>query len=411
MAPSSLDDLRARIEDISSAITRQRSALRDLEKAKSELQRHLNAILDPITRLPLEISSDIFLRCLPATPSPSHDVSPTTFLGVCHSWSDIALATPSLWAAFHVHRESSGDIHKVMELWFSRAHPRALSISLHGDLDPDVCDAVHENAQRVESLELYFPSSDELAQITTPFPCLKNLTVGPAISEEAVDQESYPDFYSEDGDECVAMLCASPNLVECTFEAINFRAVPDDLSISSHPSLRHLHFTSLSSVEILRYLTLPALESLWIPSLDISDGQFLDFLTRSSPLRCLRLTMPTFVCLVKSLDRLAPNLVELDLTWCDDSDFLDELIGYLSQALIPNLRSLTLRQIRPEPSQYESLVGLISGRQSRLRTVRLLWPYSQPIRSPDAGTIAALRELVAHGMEIHVGMPEDTNQL
>ncbi|KAJ7506845.1 hypothetical protein B0H11DRAFT_1659939, partial [Mycena galericulata] len=88
-----------RIDKLSSDIARQREILRNLENQKSAAPGELNTILDPMSRLPLEISSDIMLRCLPTTtmadPHP-HD-APMVFLNICRSWRNIALATPALW--------------------------------------------------------------------------------------------------------------------------------------------------------------------------------------------------------------------------------------------------------------------------------------------------------------------------
>ncbi|KAJ7482835.1 hypothetical protein B0H11DRAFT_1627770, partial [Mycena galericulata] len=75
------------IKEISSANTRQREVLRDL-----------NLIFDPMARLPVEISSDIFMRCLhtgPAPPDPRE--VPMILLRICHSWRNLALSIPSLW--------------------------------------------------------------------------------------------------------------------------------------------------------------------------------------------------------------------------------------------------------------------------------------------------------------------------
>ncbi|KAJ7120409.1 hypothetical protein C8R43DRAFT_853873, partial [Mycena crocata] len=55
------------------------------------------AIFDPVAKLPLELSSDIFLRCLPDDPAPNEAVAPMLLLRVCHAWSDIALSTALLW--------------------------------------------------------------------------------------------------------------------------------------------------------------------------------------------------------------------------------------------------------------------------------------------------------------------------
>ncbi|KAJ7490699.1 hypothetical protein FB451DRAFT_1513562, partial [Mycena latifolia] len=97
--------LRTRIEELSLAIEQQKQILRDLDRRKSDAQRDLNVILDsldPMARLPLEISSNIFTRCLPSIPQPNPSTAPMVFLNVSHLWSHIALSTPSLWTTIHV---------------------------------------------------------------------------------------------------------------------------------------------------------------------------------------------------------------------------------------------------------------------------------------------------------------------
>ncbi|KAJ7182885.1 hypothetical protein C8R43DRAFT_849959, partial [Mycena crocata] len=86
-----------RLEEISSAIEVHKQALRDLADSKHEVKGRLNAIRDPITRFPLDISSEIFLRCLPEFPTPHPALAPMVLLHVCRSWSQIALSTSSLW--------------------------------------------------------------------------------------------------------------------------------------------------------------------------------------------------------------------------------------------------------------------------------------------------------------------------
>ncbi|KAJ7181387.1 hypothetical protein C8R43DRAFT_870144, partial [Mycena crocata] len=98
---ASVTALRARIAEIASDIIRQQQVLWDLVKTKSDLENHLNTILDPVTRLPLEISSEIFMHGLPheSIPHARQNYAPMIYLTVCRSWRDIALATPSLWSA------------------------------------------------------------------------------------------------------------------------------------------------------------------------------------------------------------------------------------------------------------------------------------------------------------------------
>ncbi|KAJ7896270.1 hypothetical protein B0H14DRAFT_2258863, partial [Mycena olivaceomarginata] len=80
----------------------QRELLRKLERDKSLAQRQINAVLDPMARLPFEISSEIFLKTLDPFPEPKALHAPMLLLNICYSWSDIALSTPALWAAFNI---------------------------------------------------------------------------------------------------------------------------------------------------------------------------------------------------------------------------------------------------------------------------------------------------------------------
>ncbi|KAJ7657495.1 hypothetical protein B0H17DRAFT_1213535 [Mycena rosella] len=92
----SVQELQARIDVVSADIDRQKQLLKKLERSKSALQRQLNAVRDPVSRLPLEISSEIFIHCLPSTsnPQPGAREIPMLFLNICNAWSDIALSNP-----------------------------------------------------------------------------------------------------------------------------------------------------------------------------------------------------------------------------------------------------------------------------------------------------------------------------
>ncbi|KAJ7896274.1 hypothetical protein B0H14DRAFT_3612194, partial [Mycena olivaceomarginata] len=110
----SAQELRARIDEISSEIILQKKLVQKLEHDRSLLQRQLNAVVDPVSRLPLEVSAEIFLQCLlphhsasqrlpgrrPTTtlfPVPRAYCAPMLFLNICNAWTAIALATPALW--------------------------------------------------------------------------------------------------------------------------------------------------------------------------------------------------------------------------------------------------------------------------------------------------------------------------
>ncbi|KAJ7893363.1 hypothetical protein B0H14DRAFT_2186418, partial [Mycena olivaceomarginata] len=75
-----------------------------LEKDKSLVQHQLNAVVDAVARLPLEISSQIFLHILDPSPVPKPGVRHAfmVLLNVCDGWTTIALFTPDLWTAIHI---------------------------------------------------------------------------------------------------------------------------------------------------------------------------------------------------------------------------------------------------------------------------------------------------------------------
>ncbi|KAJ7640372.1 hypothetical protein DFH06DRAFT_1000585, partial [Mycena polygramma] len=111
----------------------QKELLKTLEQHKSLAQRQLNAALDPVARLPLEISSAIFQQSLPyfAERKPSVDNGPMLLLHICHAWRDIALFTPELWTGIQITLPYyAPGFEKGVQTWLHRASNRPLSISL-----------------------------------------------------------------------------------------------------------------------------------------------------------------------------------------------------------------------------------------------------------------------------------------
>ncbi|KAJ7278169.1 hypothetical protein C8J57DRAFT_1306040 [Mycena rebaudengoi] len=396
----SVADLRSRIDEVSFAITHQLEVLRDLENTKGDLQSHLNAILDPMALLPVEISSDIFIRtCFHNSPYPAPILSPQVLLGVCRSWRTIALATPSLWATISILRPSGQveDSSESVRLWFARAPDVRLSVSLCGDIGYARHDVVHENAHRIRSLALYHLPFDAFEEMEGVFPALESLTFTPVEADQ--------NWYNPNRDDkrlgafrCLAMMCAAPDLAECTFDKVIFSGC-DCASLSTHTSLRNLQ---LYNADILRCLELPALESLSISKFSITHSQFLDFLTRSSaPLQSLNMDMGWLkrqpeewsIDQAESLWRLVP-LTDLTIKKTSSPFPIIELLASRSPQLLSNLRKLILLGFTPEDSQYKMVVRILCSRRSQLQMFRL-------------GIIGTLRELVADGMEVHVGTEDD----
>jgi hypothetical protein len=270
----------ARLRKKISSVIRQKHH-RDVETSRARRER--NAIYDPMARLPLEISSDIFMRCLPRSPRPNCHEAPLIFLNICHLWSFIALSTPSLWAAVSfpsTHPGRAKSAKKYFEIWLGRAgdHPLSLRVSSPGFLDGRVDVELKQYAHQMQSLELSFYGR-ELDAITTLFPSLKKLAVSALDSTDCISR-------------FIAILGGSPLLVECelgvVYLGVPSPVVPESLT---HLSLRCLRLdlrnrptrSALYSAQILQHLTLPVLESLTVTMSDISAADFHSFLARSAP--------------------------------------------------------------------------------------------------------------------------------
>ncbi|KAJ7334949.1 hypothetical protein DFH08DRAFT_785064, partial [Mycena albidolilacea] len=112
----------------------------------------LSALSDPVACLPPEISSDIFLHCLP--PVPALDLPPSgarggtdtyliPLLTVCNAWTTMALSTPDLWAAIDIIFPCAERFPEILETWLQRARNRPLSISLRGNFDDPSVSAIY----------------------------------------------------------------------------------------------------------------------------------------------------------------------------------------------------------------------------------------------------------------------------
>jgi hypothetical protein len=405
-----IQHLHQRIDSLSADILRQtrKEVLRDLERSKSAAQRELNAFRDPIGRLPLELSSHIFLQCLPShRQQPGARHVPMLFLNICNTWTDIALSAPQLWAGIHIDAPVP-DLVALMDVWLKRASGRALSVSLPTRLPDDIAPIIARHAPHLQNLKM-FHSEDDLAFLTAagPFPILRNLTiVGLFDAEENRDQHT---------SSILDMLRVCPNLVECTFDCV-FPAHNDiEAELVVLPCLQHLKFgiyPSCSNDEILRSLSLPQLQTLYFPQYDAKFVDILRFLRRSSPplqkitLGCRGSKVQCGRDGINELLSLLPNLTHLKIY--ATTFVADHLIATLANSpyYAPHLRSLQFLWSYPDPAEtwYQNLVKVLLGRRNQITFVRVA---SNEAPSPDI--LTALRQFVADGMTIRVERGKDQN--
>ncbi|KAJ7748743.1 hypothetical protein DFH07DRAFT_721514, partial [Mycena maculata] len=125
-----VQELEARLERISTDIDLQRQVLKKLEHNKALIQCQLNSVRDPVARVPLEISSEIFVQSLSPHPEPGSQNIPMLLLNVCSTWTTIALSTPRLWSAIHIDFPQAQGFEQVLDTWLQRAGNHPLSMSL-----------------------------------------------------------------------------------------------------------------------------------------------------------------------------------------------------------------------------------------------------------------------------------------
>ncbi|KAJ7749494.1 hypothetical protein B0H16DRAFT_874860 [Mycena metata] len=92
--------------------------------------------MPPLTALPFDIISQIFVRCLPEDPSPSPTEAPLLLARICRELRDVALATHHLWDTLDVEINPKTIASKVLllEAWVPRAGnlPRSIGLTYHG---------------------------------------------------------------------------------------------------------------------------------------------------------------------------------------------------------------------------------------------------------------------------------------
>ncbi|KAJ7229627.1 hypothetical protein C8J57DRAFT_1251820 [Mycena rebaudengoi] len=391
--------LRKRLGELASSIALQK-VLYDLERSRAATRHQLNTIFDPIARLPLELSSDIFMRCLP----------------------EIALSTPALWVTIHVDFPRAEGLDQLFNSYLTRSRSRMLSVTFSGKPDKNISRALCQHADRVHKLELLeFPTHrDDLLPLAS-FSGLKALTL--AIQDDSGGDGSTIRIAS-----LLAMLRDAPGIVECTLDNIY---MDDDDTLNHHqkeplilqvPSLQYLALgtdpsgsSNSYSASMLEYLSLPALRTLVISHLDIDITHLISFFTRSeAPLRSLSINScypPWNPHAAAQLFGLMPTLADLRLITLaigDPTVFLELLSCSPQRFILPQLRVLELRPQSLVRSEFDLLCTTLSARCTQIKTFRYILPHCNS--SPDADVLDNLRALAAeYGTEIYIGHGDGPN--
>ncbi|KAJ7896401.1 hypothetical protein B0H14DRAFT_501188 [Mycena olivaceomarginata] len=399
-----IDELHARLVKLNTEIELHRKALKSLEQERSLVQRQINSALDPVARLPLEISSEIFRQSLAPFPDVGPLHAPMLLLNICNAWTDIALSTPSLWAAIHIifpsGISSTQGLKTLVRIWLQRARNRPLSISLSGtDLDYDVVSIIWSHAQQLKHLEIsdVDPNDDYISlwEGTTPGPL-------PSLETLTTPDGGFSPRHILD------LLRLAPNLIECTLELDDIIAVDEILVL---PKLHRLMFGEYGTsprfdCRFLDHLSLPGLETLFVHAI---LERLLPFLQRSSPpLRELVLGDESDMPLLAECLHLVPDLRRFEM-WDSLCSLVEDFFAALVQcpSLLPQLRTLVFRinedqMVDDLPiSLWTVALRALTARRTHLQVFHLEAPVGLVSSIiPAAEISAALGELAADGMKI-----------
>ncbi|KAJ7271192.1 hypothetical protein C8J57DRAFT_299320 [Mycena rebaudengoi] len=371
----------------------------------ADTQRQLNIVVDPIgARLPVEISSEIFILCLPDSRDPNPRTAPLLLLRICTMWANIARSTPALWDTLHVHFPRAEGFEHLFDSYLARSKSRRLALTLTGQFDQNISALLCAHTHRMQQLG-------------------SASTVVPAGSMNLKALKFSPN-YDLDLMGVLCMLRAAPGLVECTI-ANRYRChdIPpaDSLTLPCLQSLSMGDESYLADLRILEYLSVPALRCLTI--MDIVDHQdvafLVSFLTRlEAPLQSLHVEVFDMMLQPEVYTRLldlVPTLTSLWLTLETASQcmLVLDLLRRSPQGFIPELRDLTFSAHYLDESDFRPLYDLLSARRSQIKSFRFFInedAYGR-LLLPPPDVLPPLRQLAAEcGMKIHVGSP-DTNYI
>ncbi|KAJ7729933.1 hypothetical protein B0H16DRAFT_1733981 [Mycena metata] len=377
--------------------------------------------------LPYELTSKIFINCLPlrrrlvAIGGPSPLLLLPSFL-----YLELSCGSTSFDGIPTLFGENNPDLVEehtatLLDLWFTRAAGHALSIILicsrGTSLDPKTLNVLSSHANHWGRVELAITESDFLQfnQIVGPFPLLQSLSLqitdNPSLFPHRISAlERSPNLRALQLRDQQSRLLSSPTtLAESPHTLTALQALA--WMFAKFPRLRHFHcaiytwpvtgprliqpLTSLvvSHNVALEFLDLPILEYLQVSLRDDRPSKhFIGFLARSGS----RLTH-----------------LSLDLEYMTSGGFSRCLSAL---PVLPELTTLELRRPAPhagvdacQENRYAAFIALVHAWSPLMRAELRLWSKHVDIRRcmppPSNHIVAELATLSAQGLTVLVVTP------
>ncbi|KAJ7108320.1 hypothetical protein C8R44DRAFT_299040 [Mycena epipterygia] len=464
----SIAEQRANLAEIKAKIILYKDCLLALETEERELEDSLALLVYPIITLPNEITTHIFVACLPedGRVMPSPRTAPLLLAQICRQWRNIALSTGELWRSVHLVIGRSDDQDRarlLFDSWLSRARGHPLSLGLNSTyhaprkVQPEILTSVSAASGQIKSLELdlTLENFDQFYALQIAFPRLQHLatSTSQSLDKDLQDLVKRTPFLRQ-----VRLICrATPVLpdplltnlltsveIHRYMSAETFRSVLDNFPLLTHVKCRieqtvelsprpptrypHLHSLSLSSyysISTLDFLTLPNLHHLELLADGLDDSTmfvFRSFLARSlCALHHLTIGFHDDLNQAIILECLA-TLQSVEVLNIRSGDEINRIVLCLNDRhILPRLRHITINSTTAE-IDHELLVEMLRWRWDSILTgqikschlnLRSFWDEGQRVRVWPPGNLAfpALKSLVADGLEFALGFEEDNERV
>lgn len=448
--------LRSRQLELDTEIALLRAQLGVLQSERDLIQLRLDAVVYPVLTIPPEVTSEIFLHCLPSRPEPDPSFAPMLLTHICHEWSVIASSTPGLWTSLDLvacKGDSPFALADVADKWFSRSASCPLTLRVHDHYGPSSSVQAFfpffaRYSNRLKELDLCCPQSTLARTGELDFPILEKLSLKPyvdtSIAAEVVSFSRIPQlrsvkidkiYYShldvdlpweQQTDVCVGSLplheCAL--LLRRATNLVRFRC-SDILTAGSVPSrlppnqqLRSLVLEH-GTESFLPLLTLPALQHLGICP-EVYDEDFpvatvLSFLSRSScslQRLCLADVFPNLVKILRAIPSTPTLCIH---TWGEEEgDTFSPcagLTGFLHKLgsgslVLPRLKHLELHCYSTDQAFVDEYAELLA---EKLWSLSGCIPFSTQVTfvvSPR--NIDRLRAFTGEGVKMTVNIASPT---
>jgi hypothetical protein len=363
-------------------------------KEKITIQQSLHLIVYPILTIPVELTSEIFLHCLPVDPAqPNARLAPLLLGRICRVWRNIAYTNPMLWASLELTVWARNALKFRVEDWLRRTGGAPLSLSLvlpYGHcpfFGPKFCDCPSSPL-----------STDHWNRLTT---------------------FSGNNFTSI---ECIAFFNLAPRLIRCELVSITGYLPPTPGTRTLLGDLEDLTLTTrvghnCTLLLLLDSLTVPKLRSLRLVCTFRlpPDNPFLSFLQRAPAIQTFSVQFrgespePEYGFLTTILDAM-PTLISFELRLVSSTIVFD-LLRLLndSTTFLPRIQKLLFsvtQSVAWEDSFTPILIDALGSRSeaksgiARLVDFRFLF---NPMAELDAQISSCVSKMKGMGMRIYVG--------